>query len=92
MESVTHRLGWCDPASAHFWERETPNHAVCPETLGSIICACPHHQGIAPDQVDRDDAELAADRELRRKQSLEALLKPKPVKPKKKRVLRRVPA
>ncbi|MCA1783601.1 MAG: hypothetical protein ABR616_15775 [Dermatophilaceae bacterium] len=84
MESVTkapaHRLGWCSPGQAHFWNRETPKHEACPGKLGTIECACPHHQGIAPDQVDQGDRDEAERR-------AEALSNPAPKK-KRKRVVR----
>lgn len=89
MEKHTHRLGWCDPGQARFWNLEEPSHR-CPETLGRIICACPCHQGIACDQVNRADRE-EAERRTRRLARSNASSESAP-KRKRKRVIRKAPS
>ena len=88
VTKMTHRLGWCDPGQARFWNREEPSHR-CPSELGTIVCSCPCHQGIAPDQVNQDDQA-----EKRRRAERLASLVPRPEpepEPKKKPRFKRKP-
>ena len=75
MDTVTkriHRLGWCEPGQARFWNLEEPSHR-CPSKLGEIVCGCPCHTGVDPDEVNRQDR-------LQQKRREEELREPRPKK------------
>ena len=89
MTKTSHRLGWCDPGQARFWHRDEPSHR-CPEELGTIMCSCPCHRGIAPDQVNQDDREEREALEAELARGKMEVLVPK-TKKKRRRVVRKKP-
>lgn len=87
MTKTSHRLGWCDPGQARFWHRDEPSHR-CPYKLGTIVCSCPHHEGVDPEEVNRQDR--AEQKKIERARGKMTPTLPK-TKKKRRRVVRKKP-